>query len=1157
MKLQFIQTLIKLSKFSFHVLFITLLSLNSLLANEGNAQIKSVKEVRIDIYLQNVNLSEALSAIEQKTNYHFITSKEKINLKQKVNLSSKNGTVEKVLLDISRQAGLKFQQINENIDVSKTDFRTKKRKRSIEVSLDVNVSGKVTGEDGEGLPGATVVEKGTTNGTTTDLDGNYKITVSDGATLVISSVGYLDEEILVGNQSVIDVQLVYDITQLNEIVVVGFGERGKKSLTGAIENVEMAPIQQRSASNLVEAMQGAIPGLIVTRRSGDPGEERTNFQIRGASSINNTPPLLVVDDIPYPDHQVLSTLNPNDIEQFSVLKDAAAASLYGARAAGGVILITTKSGRAGGTRVTYQGKVSAEFLGMEFEPLSQADYYRMFDEGNVNDGLPNHRYKYGEQWFLNGNNGQATFPPDVPFFDALDFTYADRDFVDEMWDNVAYSQYHNVGITGGSEKSTYNLSLGYLYRDGLQAPARNNYQRINTRFNYDINFTEKLEMSTSLYIERGVKDKPSLLDAVFSRDGNSTYWYTMPTIAQKNANGDVYGYGGTTDPINELLFAGRTENVNTKLNTMLRLRYRLNDNFSLVGLTGINYWNNFFESHTNIMTYYNWPGTIVNKNNPNRNSVTKTYDQTLFQNYSAYINYNKEFGSGHNFTALLGGSYEKSEFDRFSAWRRDLLTEELHSLQIGDPDEQFNTSSANAWALGSFFGRLNYNYMNKYLLEVNLRRDGSSRFVESERWDTFGGISAGWNITEETFFDIQSIDLLKLRASYGVVGNQSSIGLYDYIQLINANDDIYPFGATEARNVTASLGGLASEERTWERISNVNFGIDFAVLNSKLSGSFDYFIKKNDNMLVNITLPEVLGSNPPTSNFGELKTTGWETSLLWQDKKGEFSYQVGINLSDNKNEVVNLAGANVVSATRIDDAVEGYPMRSIFGYVREGLIQSQNELNEYTQLDGVPSNLRVGDAKLADLNGDGRISAYDDNGNLADVKHLGSDNPRFNFGINTGVQYKNFDLSAFFTGWLKHDIIRTSRTSLPLNSWWHNQNSFYYENAYHPERNPGGQYPLLSLNRGTIIPWNYGRFQDFLVLNNSYIRLKNITLGYTFPNEVLDKIGIRGLRIYINADDIWEWANASDDGRDPERDMDWDGGIPLMRKVSFGVNANF
>ncbi|MCR9066997.1 MAG: TonB-dependent receptor plug domain-containing protein, partial [Cytophagales bacterium] len=440
-------------------------------------------------------------------------------------------------------------------------------------------------------------------------------------------------------------------------------------------------------------------GLVVTRRSGDPGEERTNFQIRGVSSINNTPPLLVIDDIPFPDHQVLSTLNPNDIKQFSVLKDAAAASLYGARAAGGVILITTKNGATGAAKVSYQGKVSFEKLGMEFQPTTQADYYRMYDEGNVLDGLPNHRYKYGEQWFLNGNNGEATFPPNVPFFDALDFTYADRNFVEEMWKDVAVSQYHNVGITGGSDKNTYNITIGYLDRNGLQKPAENRYKRANVRFNYTINFTDKLDLSTSVYVERGIKDKSSLLDVVFAPNGNSTYWHTMPTLAQYNSQGQVYGYGGTTDPINELLYGGRSKNINTKLNTTLKLKYRITDNLSVVGLTGINYWNDFFESNTNIMTYYNWPGTIVNKNNPNRSQTTKAYSQTLFQNYSAYVNYDRQFGDGHNFTALAGTSYEKSELDSLSAWRRDLITEELQSLTLGSPDEQYNDSKATGWAL--------------------------------------------------------------------------------------------------------------------------------------------------------------------------------------------------------------------------------------------------------------------------------------------------------------------------------------------------------------------------------------------------------------------------------------------------------------------------
>lgn len=1156
MKFKLLQQIVVMSRYAF-VGIIVQACLSSLLlaTNSGLAQ-RSVDNVHLGFRVEKANLVEIFDLIEEKTDFEFAYKIKDVRGKRSLSMEFENETLGNILRYISKNSDLTFRRVNNQIIAKKAEegFSLVEEEILSLSSKEVDISGKITDETGEGLPGASVIEKGTTNGTTTDLDGNYRLNLPENATLVISFVGYKTTEVLLNGRSTIDVQMELDAEQLEEIVVVGYGERGKKSLTGAIEDVEVAPIQQRSASNLVEAMQGAVPGLVVTRRSGDPGEERTNFQIRGMSSINNTPPLLVIDDIPFPDHQVLSTLNPNDIEQFSVLKDAAAASLYGARAAGGVILITTKNGNVGGTKVNYQGKVSFETLGMEFQPTSQADYYRMYDEGNVLDGLPNHRYKYGEQWFLNGNNGEATFPPNVPFFDALDFTYADRDFVEEMWKDVAVSQYHNIGITGGSDKSTYNLTFGYLDRNGMQSPAENSYKRANVRFNYDVSLTDKLNMSTSVYIERGIKDKSSLLDAVFAPNGNSTYWHTMPTIAQFNSKGDVYGYGGTTDPINELLNGGRSKNINTKLNTTMKLQYRINDNLSVVGLTGINYWNDFFESNTNVMTYYNWPGTIVNKNNPSRNSTTKSYGQTLFQNYSGYINYNRQLGAGHNFTALLGTSYEKSEYDGFSAWRRDLISEELQSLQLGDPDEQYNDSNANGWGLASFFGRLNYSYNDRYLLEVNLRRDGSSRFVPSKRWDTFGGVSAGWNITEEDFFSASGIDVLKLRTSYGVVGNQSSIGLYDFIQLINASSGIYPFGATQARNVTASLGGLASEERTWERISNLNFGLDFSLLDSKLSGSFDYFKKWNKNMLVNIAVAEVLGSNPPTSNYGELTGNGWEASLLWQDNKQDFSYQIGFNISDNKNTVTNLAGANIISA-RLENAVEGYPMRSLFGYTREGLIKSQAELDAYTQLDGVPSNLRIGDAKYADLNNDGRISVYDDEGNLADVKLLGVENPRFSFGFNTGFKWKNLDFSAFFTGWLKHDIQRTSRTSKPLRNWWHNNNSFYVNKTFNSETRPDAEFPALSAN-GSIIEWNY-RYQDFLVWNNSFVRLKNITVGYTFPKAMLSKMRIAGLRVYVNADDIWEWANASDDGRDPERDPSWDGGIPLTRKVSVGINANF
>lgn len=392
--------------------------------------------------------------------------------------------------------------------------------------LQMEITGLVVDTDGAPLPGANIVEKGTTNGTQTDFDGNFSILVADeNAILEVSYIGFASKEIPLNNQVNLTITLEESAAGLDEVVVVGFGTRGKKSLTGAIENVDVGPIQKRSSSNLIVNLQGAIPGLVVSRGQGDPGDERADIQIRGASSINATKPLLIIDDVPYDNLSVLSSLNQNDIAQFSVLKDAAAASLYGARAAGGVILVTTKNGKLGKPKISYSGKSTFEFLGREVQPATQSQYYQMYDEASVLDGISNHRYKAGEEFWLNGAEGTGP----SPFFDAIDFTYADRNFVDEMWKNFALGQIHNLTVSGGSEKHTYNYSLGYIDNEGLQAPAENNYNRFNIRLNNNLKFSDKLNLGLSFYIERGVKDRPTLLNRVFHA-GNDVYWYTLPNM---------------------------------------------------------------------------------------------------------------------------------------------------------------------------------------------------------------------------------------------------------------------------------------------------------------------------------------------------------------------------------------------------------------------------------------------------------------------------------------------------------------------------------------------------------------------------------------------------------------------------------------------------
>ncbi|WP_400071649.1 TonB-dependent receptor [Zobellia russellii] len=1134
-------------KMKLSTLFI-LVAFFSLQANDTYSQ-----RMKITLKLSNVTIGELIDQIETTSEFQFVYKIEDVNLTRSVSINVKNEKIVKILEQVFHDTETDYSINGRRIYLVERKKIPSEIINKVTMSSHVQrteVKGTVTDSEGFPLSGANIVEKGTANGVTADFDGNFSILLSKAnATLQISYIGFATKEIAVNGENTLNITLLESAAGLDEVVVVGFGTRGKKSLTGAIENVDVGPIQKRSSSNLIVNLQGAIPGLVVSRGQGDPGDERADIQIRGASSINATKPLLIIDDVPYDNLSVLSSLNQNDIAQFSVLKDAAAASLYGARAAGGVILVTTKNGKLGKPKISYSGKSTFEFLGREVQPATQAQYFQMYDEASVLDGISNHRYKAGEEFWLNGAPGTGP----SPFFDAIDFTYADRNFVDEMWKDYALGKIHNLTVSGGSEKHTYNYSFGYIDTEGLQAPAENSYNRFNIRLNNNLKFSDKLNLGLSFYIERGVKDRPTLLNSVF-HDGNDVYWYTLPNMAYLNSQGENYGFGGTTDPIAMLELGGRTKEVSNRMNSRVKLSYKILPNLDISAIGGINVDKNFSDGLTKIITYYDWSGEQINKRRPDRNRASKSYDQRIFQNYSAFANYNESFDQIHNVSVLLGGSYEKSEFDGFSAYRRDLLTEELQSLQLGDVDEQYNNSSANAWALGSFFGRLNYSFDSKYLIELTARRDGSSRFTKNNRWDNFGGISAGWNISEEKFFNVKALDRLKVRVSYGVVGNQSSIGLYDYIQSINVNSGIYPFGTTQSRNLAASLGALASENRTWERISTTNFGIDFGLFDSKITGSFDYFKKRNKNMLVGITLPSVLGATPPTSNFGELETTGWEASLVYKNHDKEFKYQFDVGVSDNKNKIVSLAGSNVISASRMG-AVEGYPMNSLFGYSREKLLTGQEELEAYKQLDGVPQGLRIGDVKFADLNNDGRISVYDDNGNLADVKYLGSNNPRYNYFFNTSFIWKNFDFSAYFSGWLKDDIIRTGTSSIPFNQWWHNQDSYFYNNTYHSELRPDKELPSLSVN-GSIVNWNY-RFADWRVYNNSFVRLKNINLGYTFPDNLSKQLRASSIRAFVSGDDLFEFINAPDKGKDPERPYNWSGGIPFTRRVTVGVDINF
>jgi TonB-linked SusC/RagA family outer membrane protein len=534
-------------------------------------------------------------------------------------------------------------------------------------------------------------------------------------------------------------------------------------------------------------------------------------------------------------------------------------------------------------------------------------------------------------------------------------------------------------------------------------------------------------------------------------------------------------------------------------------------------------------------------------------NVYKESNKNAYANYTAYFNYKKAFDL-HDFSLMSGVSYEEYEWSRFWARRYKLISTEVPSLNMGESTEQYNGDSYESWKIASYFGRFNYAYNRKYLFEANARYDGSSRFAPTHRYEWFGGASAGWVLSEEDFLkDNSFINFLKLRASYGSTGNQNGIGLYDYLQLINLNSGSTVFGETGTRAGYTALGGIASTERTWERINNLNFGLDFAVLKNRLSASFDYYIKRNSNMLIASTLPSILGVTPPTMNIGDLKTWGWDLTVTWRDKAGSVNYFATVNLQDNQNKLVDLKGSDNVSAGWVT-AREGYPINSLFGYESEGVMKTQAEVDEYKKMSGVQQNLRVGDIKFKDVSGNGAINPVPDKttGDAGDLIYLGSSNIRYVYSLSAGFEWKGIDFSFLLQGQLKQDRTLTGIIPYPGSAWYQNQDLYMYNKWYNPTTNPDGKFGAVTTT-GDIASWDY-RSSTLTHYNNRFGRMKAITLGYTLPKAWFTKIKIEQLRVYFNGNDLFEFKSYPYP-IDPESNAY--GLYPINRSCTIGIDITF
>ena len=1109
---------------------------------------------KVNLEQKNVPLKVVLNAIEAQTGYVF--SRDYDLNKPKISVSLKNVTIYEAVKSVFKGLPIEYKIVDNNIilkgntgRISSATFRVDK-----EVQDTLQVRGNVADQSGKPLPGTSVILKGTKVGTTTDDQGNYSLHLPDGnGTLVFKFIGYQTKEEPLSGRKLINVRLNEDDSQLNEIVVVGYATKDKASVTGAISQADKKVFESRPLVNASSALQGAVSGLTVVRSSGQPGRQGYDLQIRGFSSVNGNKPLVLIDGVPGD----LNSLNPNDIATVTVLKDAAA-SIYGARAADGVVLITTKNGVKGPPQVDYSANFGLKTPDYLKEVTTTQQLAEMTNEALLNVGLPGvpedvfAKIRQGAP--ADPNKGWVTYLQDYPGF------YTDNNWNKILFGN-AMQQTHNISVTGGGENSAYLFSAGYANDNGVFKYGKNNSNRYNLRMNYDFKLLDKINVQTRNSFNNEIVKEPSSVADVMS---NSPRLFNF--VPLRNTTGQYYTYQGFINPAQQLEEGGVRESNTNAFSFNVKADVEILKGLKITGQVGVNTSNYNDHANTRTFTLYDYEGNIDGYRNP-LNSAYYANSRNLFKSYTGLIEYTKVIGTDHNLSLMAGTSFEKNTDLGTDVTASNFSGNEIFTFNLADQTKAdytgldgFNTE----WALNSYFGRFSYGFKNKLFLDATVRLDGSSKFSPDKRWSAaFPGVSLAYNLSEEHFIkSLNVISNLKFRASWGQAGNQEikAFSNYGYIPLITVSGG-YPFGAPNAR-FPGAVSGIASDKRTWETIETANLGIDFGFLDNRLTGSIDVYNKENRNMLVNVQVPATLGGTPPSQNLGHLVTKGFDFSLGWKDEIGKVKYGITAILNDSKNKLVELKGNDVLSQG-LNFTHQGYSLNSYFGYDFAGIIQNAEQLANYKKLGGIPNNIAIGDVMYRDMDGDGNITPYGDpaKGTKGDLINLGNTLPRYTFSANLNVSYSNFDISVMMQGVGKQMNIRDGSFAVPMSAIYFQPLQYFHGKSWTPE-NTDAPYPRLipgSVGFDGLLGYNW-RYSSMRVNNLAYLRFKVITIGYNVPEVFCKKLKLKGIRLYASGQDLFTiskgtWGHSFDpeEGYKTTTEQTY----PFTRVTSVGLNVKF
>ena len=1138
------------------VLFTLLLSLLSpVLAADAGDKAPSIKDTKITLSFTQAPLLAFFRKIEAETAFRFTFDEQDMLAQTAITITARQESLEKVLARVAADTRLEFKQVNQNIHVRRRQAAGPEASLAPTISLltAITVTGKVTDEQGAGLPGVTILEKGTTNGTATDGNGTFSLTtLNNNAILIVSYVGFQTQEVPLNNQTTLNVRLRADVKALEEVVVIGYGTVERKDVTGSIASVNADNIRDLAVTRADQAIQGKLAGVQVKPSSGEPGAA-PQIRIRGIGSISAAAdPLYVVDGVPMSSIQML---NPNDIESIDVLKDASATAIYGSRGSNGVVLVATKRGKAGKTTIsfdTYTGFQKIAKIPVYQTALEEAQHYfdgiknRNIDEGNDVSGDPLKWKQAVPITVLQVLRGENPTMPGT----TLEF----QDHVQEVLQTAPMQQYQ-LSARGGSENVRYAISGEYLNQDGIV--INSGFKRYSTRANIDVKVSKKLALKLNL--NPSFTEKHNIggagadeIGSNGSRGSDIIYNAIQIPLYYKlrNEDGSYFPFGDGLDAVvstqNPLALALEVEGKQkaTGILSNINSEYAFTDNLKLNVLLGVNMMNiKGLRFKPNLPAFTNNPAVGTDNSSLNLNWLTETT-----------LNYNKAFNK-HNVTGLLGFTTQKETFESNFLTSDRFPNNLVPTLSAVSGIITGGTASINEWSLISYLGRVNYNYNNKYYVTASIRTDGSSRFGSQNKYGLFPSAALAWRVSDENFMKgFGFLNDLKLRASYGETGN-NNIGNYE--QYATINYEKYTLGG-------AAIGGyapgrLANPTLTWEKQKSFNGGVDVKLFNNRLSLAVDHFQARNYDLLLNVNVPFILGFSTALKNIGEVKNTGWEYVLSTVNLKNNFQWSTDFNISTIRGEVVKLgpSGDPIINGGNI--TMIGQPVGMFYGWIADGVFKNQSELDQGPIFNpGARDRSRVGDVRFKDISGpdgkpDGVINSFD-------KTIMGSPYPDFYYGMTNRFSYKNISLSVSLQGNQGNKVLALERGQSTNNRARFRQLAIMND-YWKSEQEPGNGWAPRPNDTPTG-NWR-GEYSTLWLDDASYLRINNITLGYVLPNGLIEKAKISAARVYVSATNPFLFTNYVGFNPDISRNSNpltpgnsnYD--YPQAKSLVLGVNLSF